>query len=204
MSVRTTAFALLAGMTLVGCASPTKIDPALAGLSNAKIVGTPPRLEAIEFDYTLAGVGKPLPLCIAQNVRNRATTQTATPINNMAKTLVGNRAQSVSGGGVISYVSDDEKTVVANGNTTYNFTFALAPVDRTVRFSLNAETAEQRLNLLFDDIQQLQNNATQLHGFQRLPAWEDAGGIEAYQALEKLARSVANCVGGGTSTLNSR
>lgn len=203
----TTPFAALVAITtLAGCAinGTGTADPALSNLDGVTLGsdGTNQFVEQVEFVYGTDGAEKPLPLCIAQNVTNRSTSVTGETSSYLSP-ITGNRystqgTNDIGGGEALSYISQDEKSVVANGNTSYTFKSGFVPIKRTVRFSLNAEQSENNLILSFDNLEQVQNDAgaAPLGGYHGLGAWQGGGGVMAYGALEEVARGVRDCLTG--------
>lgn len=189
--------------SLAGCSTMARTaDPAVANLPEVTIGNATggPYIEQVDFSYDVNADGKPLPLCIAQNVRNRATNVsgvTSTYTSPYTGTTYSDRdTSSVGGGEVLSYVSEDEKSVVANGTTEYDYTFALARVENVVLYSLNADLRGSQLNLSFTDLEQASKESVgEAAGRQRkLWAWEAAGPQQAYESIEEIAEDIRSCL----------
>lgn len=204
LQVKPTIAALATITMLGGCAAigTRTADPAIANLPTVTMGTAPggPYIEQVDFSFDVGAVEKPLPLCIAQNVNNRAanvsgeTYRYTSPYTGI--TYSDQDTSSVGGGEVLSYVSEDEKSVVARGTTEYAYTFALTRVENVVLFSLNADLEDSHLNLSFKDLAQASKQSVgEAPGRQRkLWAWEAAGAQQAYASIEEVAEDLRDCL----------
>ena len=190
---------VLAG--LAGCAT-TAVSPALSHMDNVEIGPGPHGFQYVnKATYRFDGVsaiGEALPICVVQNVQNKSVTLQDSSTQKFLPYVgfVSNKsAREVGGGQVITYISDDKSTVLADGVTSYQPT-GLIPIAQSVRFSLSTKASADGLDAVFTNIDQAQvdTGVAANDGYTKLGAWPGQNPELAIGELKKIADSIAECV----------
>lgn len=194
--------ALAAIMT--GCATTKSVAPGLLNHSGVSIRTDSAGSKFIgKVEFTKDGhlVGKDaLPLCVTKTVRNSSVNLTG-PSSTYVSPLTG-VAYSVSdttessGGQVLEYISNGGHEVVASGTSGYRFRVMGMPVQKYIRFTLNAKVSESGSQYRFENLTQASRNSgvVQNSGFIPVAAWESAEPERVYQALSDLADEMNRCI----------
>lgn len=189
-------------LLMTGCATNVR-SPALAGLENVQY-----ELGAHDNEYVKSAAfsyegqvpdADALPMCVAKVVQNRSVTLKDSSrgyVGAYSGMYYGNQAAREAGGGtVIQYVSDDKKSIVAQGATSYSFG-GLIPIQESVRFGLSAKVTGNARSLIFDRIEraQLNTGAVSNSGFTKVGAWSGARPEMVIKSLRTLADDLNNCL----------
>lgn len=192
-----------AALVLGGCASVSQVSPAIQGMENVEIGPGPGGHQYVnkvsyQFDGAVVA-GEALPICVVQNVQNRQVTLEDSSSQRFVP-YVGvvskESAREVGGGQVITYVSEDKQTVLANGATAYQHTSMMLSIDQSVRFSLSAKSSQEGLSVVFTEIDQAQidTGAIANTGYKKLGAWPAQNPEMAIERLNAIATNIADCV----------
>lgn len=141
-----------------------------------------------------------LPLCIVKTVDNRSVT-----LSDSSRSWVGPYSgyyyragiqREAGGGEVLSFVSSDKREAVATGTTTHRYSFGAAPIERSVRFTLNAKASVSETVFQFDRLEwaQLDTGIAANNGYSRIGAWEKAQPELAAASLKAIADKLNACL----------
>lgn len=156
-------------------------------------------VEGVTYNYpgAVKGGKDALPLCIAQKVQNKSIVLTGSK-NAMFGAVVQTSTQTAVGGGnVISYVSDDKNTVVAEGSIALDAGFALAPSKDNITFRLNAKRGRAGTALAFSNLERASSDTGTManQGFYKIGTWSGANPIRILNNLKKTADTINTCLG---------
>ena len=189
---------------LAGCATRTR-TPELAQYQNVKYATNEKwgyeYIEGVEYSYPGASkAGKDaLPVCIAQNVQNKAVTLRGNQNSGFFRGAFWNTGTSdtVGGGSVISYVSDDRNTVVAQGTNIHDTGNVLAPNKDAVSFRLTAKRSPAGTSMAFSNLERASEDSGQManQGFYKVGSWSGASPTRVLDGLKKTADTINNCLG---------
>lgn len=158
-------------------------------------------IERVTYNYPGASkTGKDaLPVCIAQNIQNKAVTLRG----NQNSAFIGgafwntSTSDTVGGGSVINYVSDDRSTVIADGTTFIDIGNILAPNKDAVTFRLTAKRAPTGTSLVFSNLERATTESGNMAnpGFNKIGVWSGARPLPVLGSLKKTADTINNCLG---------
>ena len=96
-----------------------------------------------------------LPVCVAQNAQNQAVTLRGNQNSGFFRGAFWSTGTSgtVGGGSVISYVSDDRSTIVAQGTNIHDTGLILAPNKDAVAFRLTAKCNPTGTSIAFSNLE---------------------------------------------------
>lgn len=137
--------------------------------------------------------------CVSQVVVNHGVTLTgtATTIGPYTGRMYATpTAQTAAGGTVIKFVSDDKRSVVAEGSETYRGSGMAAMTQRNIRFTLSADVVGNALQVKFDNLNtvQLDTGVAANSGYHKLGAWSSAKPEEAIDAMRAVSRKLRDCL----------
>ncbi|WP_193090531.1 hypothetical protein [Advenella sp. FME57] len=202
---RTAKYIVLATVVLLaGCATRTR-TPELAQYQSVKYATNEKwgyeYIEGVTYDYPGASkAGKDvLPVCIAQNVQNKAVTLRGNQNSGFLGGTYWNtgNSETVGGGSVISYVSDDRNTVVAQGTNTHDTGVILAPNKDAVAFRLTAKRSTAGTTMAFSNLERASEDTGQManQGFYKVGSWSGASPTRVLDGLKKTADTINTCIG---------
>lgn len=159
-------------------------------------------MTGLSFKYPAPARLKPdaLPLCIVKTIDNRSVT-----LSDSSRSWVGPYSgyyyrmgvqREAGGGEVLSFVSEDKREAVATGTVTHRYTFGMAPIERSVRFTLNAKVGASETMFRFDRLEwaQLDTGVAANNGYDRIGAWEKARPELAAESLKLVADKLSSCL----------
>lgn len=193
----------LVAVTLGGCASVSSVSPALSQMDNVLIVPGDNGYQYVEkvsykFDGTIAKEDA-LALCIAQNVQNNSVTLQDSSNRTFIPyvgTVSNTTARDVGGGQVLKYVSEDRKSILADGVVPYQYDFLAISVKEFARFSLAAKAAKDSLLIDFTNVEhaQVDTGVSANDGYSKLGAWPGQHPEVVVGVLQKIASRINDCV----------
>lgn len=193
--------ALLTAVLLSGCATRERV-PELSQYPGVQLEKNDKwgyeYVEGVTYAYSgkTKGGKDALPLCIAQNVQNKSIVLTGSK-NAMLGAVVQTSTQTAVGGGnVISYVSDDKNSVVAEGSIALDAGFVLAPTKDNITFRLNAKRSQAGLSLVFSNLERASSDTGTManQGFYKIGTWSGADPIKVLNSLKKTADTINTCL----------
>lgn len=196
------ALASFLASTLAACAT-NPVDPDLYKYGEIKLTTSPQGYQIISgvgHKYkTRTKISDTLPLCIAQIIENRGVIlqDSETNVGPVYGTLIrNNKSLSISGGNVITYVSDDKKTVIARGAEDYQTGLSAIPIKRNIRYTMTAKIESEVLDIFFNKLEwaQLDTGGIRNDGYSPLGAWSGAQSDKALIALKNVAEKLNDCV----------
>ncbi len=123
-------------------------------------------IEGVTYNYlgTQKGGKDALPVCVAQNVHNKSVTLRGAQGSTFFGGAFLNTSQTsvVGGGNVISYVSDDRNTVIADGTTFIDIGNVLAPNKDAITFRLTAKRGQSGTSLAFSNLERAISESVKL------------------------------------------
>lgn len=193
----------IVAVLLTACASLNAVDPEVASDPRVKLRQGPNGYQYLDsFSMSFeASTGKSidaLPVCVARSVQNRGVTVSETSAHvgsYTGKTYWSSSTSNIAGGEVLKYVSDDRASVSAEGSVVYSIGSAFAPIDRSVRFALNATKSAQLLTLQFTKLEQVQiQSAGAASGYTPAGAWSGADPEKVISALASIGENINACL----------
>lgn len=191
-------------LLLAGCATSAK-SPALAsldGITYERDTYGNEIISSVKFEYSAPPpeLANALPACLARVIDNRSVT-----LSDSSGSFFGaysghyytqNNTRETGGGAVLSHVSDDSKSAIAQGTVKYTTTMALLPIERSVRFVVAANINNESRSFSFEKLEQAQltTGAVANNGYSSLGAWSGADPDLAIASLRKIADSLNNCL----------
>ena len=135
-------------------------------------------------------------MCAASVIRNDAVS-----LGDSSRTFVGaytgnyyqaGSNREVGGGGVIQYVSPDESSVVAKGETGYTS----AMVSRSVRYTVTIRSSGPERKYLFAGIQQAQLDTGSMAnaGYSPVHVMMGGGSEDVARSLSAVAAEIETCI----------
>lgn len=140
-----------------------------------------------------------LPVCAAENVQNKAVTLRG----NQNSAFIGrafwntSTSDTVGGGSVISYVSDDRNTVIADGTTFIDIGNFLAPNKDAVTFRLTAKRGQTGTSLACSNLERATTESGNMTnpGFNKIGVWSGARPLPVLGSLKKTVDTINTCLG---------
>lgn len=195
--------AMAVAAVLVGCATnaPSASIANLPGVQLERDAGGNVFVGAYETAAALkSGSSDKLLMCVTQSIVSRSVTLTgtATTVGAFSGRLINTPSvQTVQGGGsVVRYVSDDKRSVVAEGSETRRGTGMQAMIQRNVRYTVAVNIEEQQIKFRFSNLEQAQldSGSAANSGFIPVGAWEAAKPQEAITVLQSVADKISGCM----------
>lgn len=188
---------------LAGCATRTR-TPELAQYQNVKYATNEKwGYEYIEgVTYTYPGTSKAgkdaLPVCVAQNVQNKAVNLRGNQNSGFLGGSFWNtgNSETVGGGSVISYVSDDRNSVVAQGTNIHDTGVILAPNKDAVAFRLTAKRSPAGTAMAFSNLERASEDTGSMsnQGYYKVGSWGGASPTRVLDGLKKTADTINGCL----------
>ncbi|WP_394243890.1 hypothetical protein [Halopseudomonas laoshanensis] len=190
-------------LLVTGCASvaPSRALQQYESVTLAPWVGDAKAVTGVSFTRSAQGRDSAslIGICVSQNVTNRSVTvtgQESTYIGPYTGRVYSNvKSDSVSGGEVVLFASEDGNSVVAQGSESYQVPM-LVPVEKSVRYTLTATEIQNGFKYAFTNIEsaQLNTGVVANQGYSKLGAHEGASPELALAALESLASDIDSCM----------
>lgn len=156
-------------------------------------------VEGVTYTYPGAAKGgkDALPLCIAQNVQNKGVVLTGSKNAVLGAAWQTSTQTAVGGGNVISYVSDDKNSVVAEGAISLDAGFTLAPSKDNISFRLNAKRSQAGMTLSFTNLERASSDTGTMAnpGFYKIGTWSGANPMRVVSSLKRTADTINGCIG---------
>lgn len=158
-------------------------------------------IDGITFEYpaTKSGGKDVLPVCVAQNVQNKSVTLKG----NQGTAFVGGafwqtgKSETVGGGSVISYVSDDRNTVIADGTNMIDTSAMLVKMENAVTYRLTAKRNPAKTLLAFSNLERAATDSGNIGnpGYNKIGVWSAAKPMQVIGSLKKTADTINTCLG---------
>ena len=152
-------------------------------------------IEGVKFVYAPQDKsGDALPVCVAQTVENNSVTLEGTM--TVGRYYSWSNERETGGGQVISYVSDDRKTVIANGTVTLGSKGLLTNSEQFIRYTLSMKSTPNGLIASFGKVQRAlaSTGSMKNQGFEPIGTWKQMHPDQAIKTLKSVSDKIDACL----------
>ena len=184
--------------SLAGCQAPvrmTGLDDLGGQIEYGKKSYGLESIEGVKFTYPPnEKSGDALPLCVAQTVENNSVTLEGNATTSGFYSWKSSR--ETGGGQVISYVSDDKKTVVANGTTTFGSKGVFGNSEQYIRYVLSMKSTPESLVASFGKVQRARGSTGSLanQGYEAVGTWKQMQPDQVVTSLKLVSDKIEECL----------